>query len=106
VEKRIQDPEGRRSGDALLTRVGKIIVILGAVATAFAFVNRTLGQVNDSAVKVSLHTAQIDSVKTDIAEVKQTSAGTLYLACVNFAETHPATQVPTFCNGATRANNR
>lgn len=97
---------GRRDGDQMLTRIGKLIVIAGAVATGFAFVNDKIGQVSDSSAKIKVHTAQIDSVKADIAEVKSASAGTLYLACVNFAETHPATQVPTFCNGATRANTK
>jgi hypothetical protein len=102
----IRENSGRRNADQLLTRIGKIIVILSAAATGFAFVNHTLGQISDTAVTTKVHTAQIDSVKSDIANVKLTSAGTLYLACVNFAETHPATQVPTFCNGATRANTR
>lgn len=106
TERRTFAPDGQRNGDAFLGRAVKLIAIAGAVATGFAFVNHTLGEVSDAVVTTKLHSAQIDSVKADIAAVKTQSAGTLYLACVTFAESHPVTQVPTFCNGATRANTR
>ena len=106
VERRIFAPEGQRIGDRWLSRVGKILIIATAVATGFAFANDKLAQIRDSTALDRVHTAQIDSLKTDIFGVKSASAAIAYMVCFDFAEKHPATQVPIFCNGATRANTR
>jgi len=65
-----------------------------------------LAQIRDSTATDKVHAAQIDSLKTDMSGVKIAAAAVAYMVCVDFAEAHAATRVPTFCNGATRANTR
>lgn len=92
--------------DRLLRQVGQFIVIAGAVATGFAFVNGVLNKVESSVVVNGMQSAQIDSLKGDVSELKAGVSATAYMACVNFSKTHSSDEVPTFCNGATRANTR
>jgi hypothetical protein len=99
TEKRIFEPEGRRNGDRWLSRLGKIVVIATAVAVSVAFVSDRLGQIKDSTALGKIHTAKIEALEA-------ASSAMAYMVCVDFAASHPVTQVPTFCNGATRANTR
>lgn len=104
TEKRTFEPEGRRNGDAMLGRLVKIIAIAGAIATGFAFVNHTLGEVSASTVIGKLHTAQIDSLKSDAKDTHTAIGAVAYMSCVNFSATHKPAEVPAYCNGATREN--
>lgn len=106
TERRTLAPDGQRKGDQLLRRVGQFIVIAGAVATGFAFVNDKLAQIRDNTGTGKVHTAQIDSLKTEVKDLRVYAGATAYMACVTFAETHPAKQVPVFCDGQTRGNGR
>lgn len=106
TERRTFAPDGQRSGDRWLSRAGKIVVIATAVATGFAFVNGVLNKVEANVAVNSVQSAQIDSLKSDVRELKGGVSATAYMSCVNFSKTHTPDEVPTFCNGATRANQR
>lgn len=77
-DRRVNTSDGRRNGDAWLSRAVKIAALIGACsAPLLAFNGR-------------------------VSALERIEPALLYMSCVNFGEKHPANEIPAACSQATR----
>lgn len=80
---------------ALVLKVAALVAVIWGGVQFIASASATVALAQSSARRIDALTMRVDSLSVGNAAVS-------YMTCVTFAETHPASQVPTYCDQWTR----
>jgi hypothetical protein len=98
TNRRNEPLEGRRVEDRWLGRAAQIVALGAALVATLGFVVSA-----SNAVSLGRTTAsRVDTLSYRTRQIENSISAVSYMTCVNFAETHPISQVPAFCDNYTR----
>ena len=80
---------------ALVLKVAALVAVVWGGVQFIASASATVALAQSSAKRVDMLNARVDSLENGNAAVS-------YMTCVTFSESHPAPQVPTYCDKYTR----
>lgn len=76
----------------------KIAALVAAIWTGVRFISSASATV----LLAQSSALRVDSLATRVVKLEAGNEAVSYMACVSFAETHPAAQVPAYCDQFTR----
>jgi hypothetical protein len=76
----------------------KVFALVAAIWAGVRFVSSASANV----LLAQSSAGRIDALTSRVARVEEQIGAVSYMTCVSFAETHPANQVPTYCDSYTR----